>query len=120
MKLFKLCILIILGFLSFLGGQYSSDRNALKHRILDTEEQIVVTELLLKEHLSNCNKAGYRRFVTFHEHNIDKAYRLSKYVIGFPYFLGEGFAEEVSDTFDPYRVGFVQFKSEFKSSCGSV
>jgi hypothetical protein len=120
MKFLKILIVMILVFLSFLGGQYSSERYALKQRIIDTKEYIAVTEVLLEEHLSSCNKVGYKRFATFHEHNIDHVYRMTQYAIGYPYFLGEKFAAEIGDIFDSYKLGFEKFKSEFKNSCGSV
>lgn len=53
--------------------------------------EIVITELLLIEHVKHCNKTGYRRFATLHEHNIDKVYRMTNYALGYPYFLGETF-----------------------------
>ena len=118
MKILKLCVCIVLVSLSFLGGQYSSDRYALKHRIIDAKEKIAVTELLLDEHLISCNKAGYRRFASFHEHNIAKVYRMTKYATGYPYFLSAGFSMEVSKIFDSYRDNFEVLKSEFQNSCG--
>ena len=120
MKLLKICIVITLIFFGFLGGQYSSDRYALKQRIIDTKEHIAVTKVLLEEHLSSCNKVGYKRFATFHEHNIDHVYRMTQYAIGYPYFLGEKFAVEVGDIFDSYKLDFEKFKSEFINSCASV
>ena len=120
MKFLKIFVVITLVFLGFLGGQYSSDRWALKQRIIDTKEHIAVTKVLLEEHLSGCNKAGYKRFATFQEHNIDRVYRITQYAIGYPYFLGEKFAVEVGDIFDSYKLGFEKYKSEFKNSCGSV
>lgn len=120
MYFLKLCILITLVCLSFLGGQYSSDRYALKHRIIDTKERIAVTELLLEEHLIDCNKVGYKRFATFHEHNIDSVYRMTQYAIGYPYFLGEDFAVQVGAIFDSYKVTFESFTSKFRTACGPI
>jgi hypothetical protein len=120
MKFLKALVVMTLVFLSFLGGQYSSDRYALKQRIIDTKEHIAVTKVLLEEHLSGCNKVGYKRFATFHEHNIDRVYRMTQYAIGYPYFLGEKFTVEVGDIFDSYKLSLEKYKSEFKNSCGSV
>jgi hypothetical protein len=119
-KILNLFVVITLVFLGFLSGQYLSDRFALKQRIIDTKEHIAVTKVLLEEHLSGCNKVGYKRFATFHEHNIERVYRMTQYAIGYPYFLGEKFAVEIGVIFDSYKLGFEKYKSEFKHSCGSV
>jgi hypothetical protein len=44
--------------ISFAIGHYLSDRQAYKNQIINSDIKIIVTEILLNEHLKNCNKAG--------------------------------------------------------------
>ncbi|GFD85810.1 hypothetical protein KUL150_18690 [Alteromonas sp. KUL150] len=73
MKL-KYFILSCLLLLSFLTGQYLKERTHLEAKITGAQPEIAVTEVLLKNYLASCDKEGYRRFTTFHEHNIDMLY----------------------------------------------
>ena len=120
MKILKFSLFIILLTVAFLSGQYFSDRHACKNKMLDLNMEIVVAELLLIEHVKHCNKSGYRRFVTLHEHNIDKVYRMTKYALGYPYFLGEDFSAEVSDRFDSNKLKFEKIKADFHNICGTM
>ncbi|WP_293749161.1 hypothetical protein [uncultured Paraglaciecola sp.] len=120
MKILKLSLFIILLTVAFISGQYISDRHAFKNKILDLNMEIVITELLLIEHVKHCNTPGYRRFVTLHEHNIDKVYRMTNYALGYPYFLGGDFSAEVSDRFDSNKVNFEVIKADFQNLCGTM
>ena len=82
--------------------------------------EIVITEWLLIEHVKHYNKPGYKRFVTLHEHNIDKVYRMTNYALGYPCLLGEDFSAEVSDRFDSNKVNFEKIKADFLNICGTM
>lgn len=119
-KLLKAILLLMLVSLSFTTGHYFSDRQAYKNQIINSDIKIIVTEILLYEHLKNCNKPGYRRFTTFHEHNIDKVYRMAKYATGYPYYVNSGFVDKVEAMYDPHKKKLEAFKSEFAKKCGEV
>ena len=120
MKILKFSFFIILLTVAFLFGQCFFDRHACKNKMLDLNMEIVITELLLIEHVKHCNKTGYRRFATLHEHNIDKVYRMTNYALGYPYFLGEDISAEVSDRFDSNKVNFEKIKADFLNICGTM
>jgi hypothetical protein len=119
-KLLKAILLLMLVTISFAIGHYLSDRQAYKNQIINSDIKIIVTEILLNEHLKNCNKAGYRRFTTFHEHNIDKVYRMAKYANGYPYYINSDFVDEVKEMYDPHKKKLEAFKTEFEKICGDV
>ena len=106
--------------ISFTTGHYLSDRQAYKNQVINSDINIIVTEILLNEHLKNCSKPGYRRFTTFHEHNIDKVYRMLKYANGYPYYVNSDFVDKIKEIYDPYKKKLESFKSEFKKICGDI
>lgn len=110
------CLLI----LSFLTGQYLKDRTYLESRISDAQPEIAVTEVLLKDYLANCNKEGYRRFTTFHEHNIDNALRRIAYSDGFPYFLEQKMLNTMEKVFAFHKDNHVSSKANFLMKCGEI
>ncbi|MEP2651281.1 MAG: hypothetical protein ABJH06_04730 [Paraglaciecola sp.] len=117
MKALKLCGFISMMLLAFLVGHYTSERNTFKNKVFSLSTGIAVTEQLLNEHLKRCNKTGYKRFMPFHQHNLDRVYRMSNYATGFPYFFGESFSVEVADRFDSHKVNLDNYKLEFERSC---
>jgi len=119
-KLLKAILLLMLVSISFTTGHYLSDRQAYKNQILNSDINIIVTEILLNEHLKNCYKPGYRRFTTFHEHNIDKVYRMLKYANGYPYYVNSDFVDKIKEIYDPHKKKLESFKSEFKKICGDI
>lgn len=110
------CLLV----LSFLTGQYLKERAYLEARISDAQPEIAVTEVLLKDYLASCNKGGYRRFTTFHEHNIDNALRRIANSEGFPYFLGQEMLNKMEEVYQYHKENHESSKASFLTKCDEI
>ncbi|WP_421132937.1 hypothetical protein [Alteromonas sp. A079] len=110
------CLLI----LSFSTGQYLKERAYLEARISDAQPEIAVTEVLLKDYLASCNKEGYRRFTTFHEHNIDNALRRIANSGGFPYFLGQEMLNKMEEVYQYHKENHESSKANFLTKCDEI
>ena len=63
--------------------------------------------------LSSCNREGYRRFTTFHEHNIGNALRRIANSDGFPYFLEQKILYTMEKVFSFHKDNHVSSKAKF-------
>ncbi|MCC2618349.1 hypothetical protein LJ739_19000 [Aestuariibacter halophilus] len=106
--------------LSFVAGLYVGARQHQQQDIEMAHPELVVTEQLLQVYLENCNKAGYRRFATFHEHNIDNALNKVAHSRGFPYYLDTAFSDDMQMLFTPIKQTHEDLKTQFTERCGEV
>jgi hypothetical protein len=110
------CLLL----LSFLTGQYLKERTYLEARISSAQPEIALTEVLLQNYLESCDKAGYRRFTTFHEHNIDNALRRVAHSEGFPYFLEQEMLNKMKEVYSYHKENHESSKASFLTKCDEI
>jgi|TARA_R110000868_G_scaffold361802_1_gene623799 hypothetical protein len=120
MKFTPFIFLVALLAISFATGQYFTERGVAVEKMTNTIPKIVVTEILLNEYLTNCDKPGYRRFSSFHEHNIDKVLREIEYSVNSPYFLESDFVAEMTKLYSSHKTKHEAFKKHFLENCGEV
>lgn len=119
----KVILIFLLGGLllfSFLSGQLLQKRQGMADVIVKSYNQVEVTEILLEGYLETCDRTGFRRFITFHEHNVSRVLREINYSKGHPLFLNQTFIDEMQGIYLPYVKKHEFLRSEFIQNCDKV